>query len=543
MLPVRAWLPAAAVVISVVGCTPYEGGGSEESSLRADVVVYGRVVSVPYEVRGGRMIHQGDIVLRPSPPARAHGDVGSAREALAARADLAWPGGVVPYRIAGSLPRHDRVHDAIAHWERHTSLRFVPRTTEPDYVEFIADSGCWSYVGRAGGRQPISLDDGCGVGAAVHEIGHAIGLWHEQSRSDRDANVRVHWSNIPADKRDNFLTYVEEGHPGLDLGPYDTTSIMHYSSFAFAADRSRPTITRLDGSLIDDADVLSPRDVLWVETLYRDSDEDGSIDLDEACPFDALNDVDGDGHCGDVDNCTGVSNPTQGDDDADGVGDACDICVGIADAAQLDFDGDGAGDACDNCLSDANREQLDVDGDGVGDACDNCRERPNGLQTDTDGDGVGDECDNCPDAANDQQRDADADGLGDACDPCPTDAENDADGDGVCESVDVCPAVADAAQRDSDADGLGNACDSCPDDPNLLSRCLYGGCATTRPSDSAPWPILLAVALLVLAATPTPRRAAAPARRWRVSAAGRSSRRRRGRGRRSRAGALWRRPR
>ena len=60
--------------------------------------------------------------------------------------------------------------------------RFVPRTTEEDYIHIISDSGCWSNVGKVGGKQSISLkaySDGGGcasqVGTPIHEFMHAIG--------------------------------------------------------------------------------------------------------------------------------------------------------------------------------------------------------------------------------------------------------------------------------------------------------------------------------------------------------------------------------
>ena len=46
-------------------------------------------------------------------------------------------------------------------------------------------------MGRRGNRQDITLGAGCTVGNCIHEIGHAVGLWHEQSREDRDAFLRA----------------------------------------------------------------------------------------------------------------------------------------------------------------------------------------------------------------------------------------------------------------------------------------------------------------------------------------------------------------
>lgn len=47
-------------------------------------------------------------------------------------------------------------------------------------------------------------------------------------------------------------------------------------------------------------------------------------DVCDACPLDSANDVDGDGVCGDVDNCATVANAGQQDSDSDGLGDVCD---------------------------------------------------------------------------------------------------------------------------------------------------------------------------------------------------------------------------
>lgn len=83
-----------------------------------------------------------------------------------------------------------------------TCIRFEPKnTSDYDFIYLYPGSGCASQVGRAGGMQYVSLGVGClYVGIAQHELMHATGFWHEQSRADRDKYVQIRWDNIEPGK-------------------------------------------------------------------------------------------------------------------------------------------------------------------------------------------------------------------------------------------------------------------------------------------------------------------------------------------------------
>ena len=52
-------------------------------------------------------------------------------------------------------------------------------------------------IGQGKGEQWLSLGQGClKQSTIVHEVMHALGFWHEQSRPDRDEFIQIVWDNI-----------------------------------------------------------------------------------------------------------------------------------------------------------------------------------------------------------------------------------------------------------------------------------------------------------------------------------------------------------
>uniref|UniRef100_A0A3B1JH07 Metalloendopeptidase n=1 Tax=Astyanax mexicanus TaxID=7994 RepID=A0A3B1JH07_ASTMX len=149
-----------------------------------------------------------------------------------------------------------------------TCIRFVDRSTEIDYLIFSLSSQVLLFSGRTGGKQVVSLSTrGCVYhGIVQHELNHALGFYHEHTRSDRDSYVTINWQNIDPTMQYNFN---KENTNNLNT-PYDYSSVMHYGKTAFTINGLN-TITPIpDASVqIGQRVDLSVIDIQRINTLYN----------------------------------------------------------------------------------------------------------------------------------------------------------------------------------------------------------------------------------------------------------------------------------
>ncbi|GIY36208.1 astacin-like metalloprotease toxin 1 [Caerostris extrusa] len=142
---------------------------------------------------------------------------------------------VIPYETNINITGKTKqlIKEAADQYKKNTCIRFVERSGQVDYINIIADTGCYSYVGRQRRSQTLSIGRGCeNKGTIVHEFGHAAGFGHEHQRSDRDRYLNVYENNVKEGERRNFRK--NKASDEAFRPEYDYESIMHYGEYAFS---------------------------------------------------------------------------------------------------------------------------------------------------------------------------------------------------------------------------------------------------------------------------------------------------------------------
>lgn len=178
-----------------------------------------------------------------------------------------WKLGRVPFTLGPKLSHPKRVAAAIAEWNQKTNIVLFPRRPKVDknYVEFRDATECKSHVGRKGGKQTVDLASKCSKTAIMHEIGHALGMYHEHQRPDRNNFVTVLLQNVKKGKERNF-TLLRRSSIVL-IGKYDFRSIMHYPGKAHAKGAD-PTLVAPGGETLNSSTSPTADDIAMVDLLY-----------------------------------------------------------------------------------------------------------------------------------------------------------------------------------------------------------------------------------------------------------------------------------
>lgn len=169
----------------------------------------------------------------------------------------------IPYRMDGSLTQQiqDIIRETVPWFSKNTCVDFVERekSDKRHYINMESASssrGCSTEIGCMlfrgtndhSGSQWMNLAPYCNHSSVIiHELFHSLGIFHEQSRPDRDDHVKINYKNIKWDKTYNFKkmkTGVEVDATGLHrhlitlathyTSPFDLKSIMMYSGRSFA---------------------------------------------------------------------------------------------------------------------------------------------------------------------------------------------------------------------------------------------------------------------------------------------------------------------
>lgn len=229
------------------------------------LAVRGRVL--PASRHGDALVVEGDIVARrdatsASPYAIGIGSPTAYWPKVAGVAQIPYVATNGNANVAPAISQYNAAFPGVIQW--------VARSTEVDYVDFDLDpndhsGGGLSSVGRVGGRQVIGGSIDANVPTLLHEMGHATGLWHEQSRPDRDAHLQLIPANTIKTLEPNFDVVTDNVQ---SIGLYDLQSIMQYLPFTFTKN-GQPTLeTRPAGIRVSDLGTFSAGDVDAIDRLY-----------------------------------------------------------------------------------------------------------------------------------------------------------------------------------------------------------------------------------------------------------------------------------
>ncbi|KAF1750016.1 hypothetical protein GCK72_016561 [Caenorhabditis remanei] len=202
------------------------------------------------------ILYQGDMVLTDDQIATILESQQDSTETTPSRArrqayrdryypSTTWGTSVYYYYDRTATPKIVKAFEqAVAFWQNVTCINIIQSSSALNRIRVFKGQGCYSYVGRISGVQDLSLGTGCEeFGTAAHELGHALGFFHTQSRYDRDNYISINYANIDPSYVEQFDK--ETSSTNFNYGmPYDYGSIMQYGATSASSNDKATMIAR-----------------------------------------------------------------------------------------------------------------------------------------------------------------------------------------------------------------------------------------------------------------------------------------------------------
>lgn len=195
---------------------------------------------------------------------------------------LLWPNKTVFYHLDESISKDEFTKkilmDAMQKIENISCIQFKQKTDETKHHVLVKKGTiCSSKIGYrpspTNDPQPLIINSNlCSVGSVVHELLHTLSFLHMHTSKDRDKHIKINWDNIREDAKTNFKIFFAPFITTMLGTEYDFDSITHYSNYAFAKDKTIPTIIAINtekAKIMGQRRELSKGDILRLNRLYQ----------------------------------------------------------------------------------------------------------------------------------------------------------------------------------------------------------------------------------------------------------------------------------
>ena len=231
----RLWRPALTPLLLTAICW----AGAVKAQGQSEQLEAAQGAGKKRNLTRGYRIVEGDIQVPASDP--------TDRPRATYKTNL-WPNGNVYFEFDANVTpeNQNKMKAAMAEWNKIAGVTWYARTNQANYIHIQDSDQNNSAVGMTGGQQIINITSWDRRFRMAHELGHALGLKHEQSRPNRDQFVEV----------TKFCKNVEGGCMGttytdnfpIDTGAsaygyYDFDSVMHYDQCSFSSNDNCPTVS------------------------------------------------------------------------------------------------------------------------------------------------------------------------------------------------------------------------------------------------------------------------------------------------------------